>query len=87
MPSPIDLLLDPVSLAVFVPSAAVITWESLAPARPWPRVKGWKALGLGAFAVYFFRRRTCRWSTEHLARFQLLDLTSLGTWVAPSPAC
>ena len=81
MPSPIDLLLDPISLAVFTLYATLIAWESLAPARPLPRVTGWKALGLGAFAVYFFLSSylPLLW-TEHLARFQLLDLTSLGTW-------
>jgi sterol desaturase/sphingolipid hydroxylase (fatty acid hydroxylase superfamily) len=81
MPSPIDLLLDPVSLTVFALYAALMTWESLAPARPLPRVKSWKALGLGAFAVYFFLSSylPLLW-TEHLERFRLLDLTSLGMW-------
>ena len=82
MPSPIDLLLDPISLTVFALYAALITWESIAPARPLPRVKGWKALGLGAFAIYFFLSSylPLLW-TEHLAPFQLFDLTSLGTWM------
>jgi sterol desaturase/sphingolipid hydroxylase (fatty acid hydroxylase superfamily) len=82
MPSPIDLLLDPISLTVFALYAALITWESIAPARPLPRVNGWKALGLGAFAVYFFLSSYLPliW-TEHLAPFQLFDLTSLGTWM------
>ena len=81
MPSPLDLLLDPISLSVFALYAALITWEALAPARALPRVKGWRALGLGAFAVYFFLSSylPLLWS-EHLARFQLLDLTALGTW-------
>jgi len=80
MPSPIDLLLDPISLSVFTLYAALIAWETLFPARPLPRVKGWKVLGLGAFAVYFFLSSylPLLWS-EHLARFQLFDLTSLGT--------
>ncbi len=81
MPSPIDLLLDPISLGVFALYAGLIVWETLVPARALPRVKGWKALGLGAFAVYFFLSSylPLLWS-EHLARFQLFDLTSLGTW-------
>lgn len=80
MPSPIDLLLDPISLTVFAIYLALIALEGLAPARPLPRVMGWKALGLGAFAVYFFLSSylPLLW-TEHLALFQLLDLTSLGT--------
>jgi sterol desaturase/sphingolipid hydroxylase (fatty acid hydroxylase superfamily) len=81
MPSPLDLLLDPTSLTVFALYAALIAWETLAPARALPSVKNWKALGLGAFAVYFFLSSylPLLW-TEHLERFQLFDLTSLGTW-------
>ena len=81
MPSPLDVLLDPISLSVFALYAALIAWEALAPARALPRVKGWKALGLAAFAIYFFLSSylPLMWS-EHLARFQLLDLTALGTW-------
>jgi len=81
MPSLIDLLLDPISLTVFALYAVLIAWETLAPARVLPRVKAWKALGLGAFAAYFLLSSylPLLW-TEHLARFQLLDLTSLGTW-------
>jgi len=33
MPSPIDLLLDPISLTVFALYASLIAWEALAPAR------------------------------------------------------
>src|SRR5215470_480319 len=81
MPSPIDLLLDPISLAVFALYAALIAWEALAPARALPRVPGWKLRGLAAFAGYFFLSSylPLLWS-EHLARFQLFDLTALGTW-------
>jgi sterol desaturase/sphingolipid hydroxylase (fatty acid hydroxylase superfamily) len=45
-------------------------------------VKGWKVLGLGAFAVYFFLSSylPLLW-TEHLAPFRLFDLTALGTWM------
>lgn len=81
MPSPSDLLLDPISLTVFALYAALIIWEKLAPARSLPPVKGWKALGLAAFAGYFFLSSylPLLW-TEHLAQLQLLDLTVLGTW-------
>jgi hypothetical protein len=34
MPTPIEILLDPVSLAVFALYAALIVWEAVAPARP-----------------------------------------------------
>ena len=81
MPSPIDLLLDPISLTVFAIVGVLIAWEALAPARRLPDVRGWRLLGLGAFTAYFFISSylPLLW-TEWLAQFQLFDLTSLGTW-------
>ena len=81
MPSPIDLLLDPVSLAVIAIYAALILWEALAPARPLPAVRGWKLMGISAFVVYFFISSylPLLWG-EWLGQFQLFDLTRLGTW-------
>ncbi|NBB82702.1 MAG: fatty acid hydroxylase [Alphaproteobacteria bacterium] len=80
MPTPVDILLHPVSLAVFALYAALMAWEAVAPARPLPRVRGWKTRGLASFAVFF-------WLSSYLplvwdgwlARFQLVDLTGLGT--------
>ena len=45
MPNPIELLLDPISLAVFALYAALITWEALAPARALPAIRGWRLKG------------------------------------------
>lgn len=81
MPTPIDILLDPASLAVIALYVGLILWEAVAPARTLPSIKGWKVRGLVAFAGYFFLSSylPLLWS-EQLARFQLLDLTALGTW-------
>jgi sterol desaturase/sphingolipid hydroxylase (fatty acid hydroxylase superfamily) len=81
LPSPIDLLLDPISLAVFALYGVLIAWEAVVPARPLPVVKGWRLRGLSAFAAYFLVSSylPLLW-TEHLARYQLLDLSSLGIW-------
>jgi sterol desaturase/sphingolipid hydroxylase (fatty acid hydroxylase superfamily) len=81
MPTPIELLLDPVSIAVFAIYGALMLWEAMAPARTLPVVKGWRLMGLGAFAVYFFLSSylPLLWSDRH-AEVQLLDLAGLGTW-------
>jgi sterol desaturase/sphingolipid hydroxylase (fatty acid hydroxylase superfamily) len=81
MPTPIELLLDPVSLAVFALYGALILWEALAPARALPKVPGWRVAGLAGFAAYFLASSylPMLW-TDTLARFQLFDLTGLGTW-------
>jgi len=79
MPSPIELLLDPISLTVFAIYAALILWEHLAPARPLPRAKAWYMRGLVAFALYFAVSSylPLLW-TEYLQPFQLFDLAGLG---------
>jgi sterol desaturase/sphingolipid hydroxylase (fatty acid hydroxylase superfamily) len=81
MPTPIDLLLDPISLAVFSIFAALMLWEGIAPARALPVVRGWKLRGLLAFAAFFFLSSylPLLWA-EALAPLQLLDLTGLGAW-------
>jgi sterol desaturase/sphingolipid hydroxylase (fatty acid hydroxylase superfamily) len=74
-------LLDPISLTLIGMFAVLAAAEALFPARPLPQVPGWKLRGLLAFAVYFFLSSYLPliWS-EHLARYQLVDLTGLGTW-------
>jgi len=81
MPSPLALLLHPISLTLLASYATVIVWEAFAPARELPHVKNWRARGLVSFALYFLLSSYLPlvWS-EHLARYQLFDLTGLGTW-------
>jgi len=81
MPSPFELLLDPVSLTVFDIYAGLILWEAIVPARPLPAVRGWRVKGLIAFGVFFFLSSylPLLWS-EQLAGYQLLDFTELGQW-------
>lgn len=81
MPTPLQLLLDPISLTVFAVFGALIALEALFPARRLPAVRGWWLKGLAAFAVYFFLSSYLPlfW-TEYLLAWQLFDLTALGTW-------
>lgn len=81
MPTPIELLIDPVSIGVFAIFGALSIWESLNPARRLPAVANWRLRGLLSFAVFFFLSSylPLLW-TDGLARFQLLDLTGLGRW-------
>ncbi len=81
MPSPISLLLDPISLWLFAIYGVLILWEWLAPARRLPLVPFWKLRGLCGFAVYFFLSSylPLLW-TSQFASWQLLDLSALGTW-------
>jgi sterol desaturase/sphingolipid hydroxylase (fatty acid hydroxylase superfamily) len=78
MPTPLQILLDPVSLTVLGIYAALILLEALYPARPLPRVPGWHARAMVVFACYFFLSSYLPlvWG-ETLAKHQLFNLESL----------
>jgi len=80
MPTPIEILLDPVSLTVLAMYGGLMIWEAVAPGRALPKVKGWKLRGLAFFAIYFYLSSYLPmiWDA-HLVRFQLFDLSALGT--------
>jgi len=80
MPTPIEILLDPISLTALAMYAGLMFWEWLAPGRVLPAVRGWKLKGLTAFTGYFFLSSYLPlvWD-QYLARYQLFDLTGLGT--------
>lgn len=80
MPNVLQLLLDPASLVVFALYAGLILWEAIAPARPLPRVPGWRWRGLAAFAAYFLLSSYLPflWA-DALAPYRLVDLSGPGT--------
>ena len=80
MPTPIEILLDPISLGVLAMYAALMLWETLAPARKLPRVRGWRTRAMSSFAVYFYLSSylPLLWD-EFLASYQLVDLSHIGT--------
>ena len=82
MPTPLQILLDPVSLTVLGLYASLILLEALFPARFLPRVKGWKTRALVVFVFYFFLSSylPLLWG-DTLARYQLFNLESLNPFV------
>lgn len=80
MPTPIEVLRDPVSLTVLALYAALILVEHCFPARTLPRTPGWRLRGLAAFALFFTLSTylPLLW-TEYLLPWQLFDLAGLGT--------
>lgn len=79
MPTPLEILLDPVSLVVLAMYAVLMIWEALFPARPLPKVAGWKTRALAAFAVYFYLSSYLPLFWDPLlAPYQLFDLSGLG---------
>lgn len=79
MPTPIEILLDPISLVIITLYIGLMIWEGLFPARPLPKVKYWKIKGLSSFAVFFFLSSYLPLFIDpFLAKYQLLDLSGLG---------
>ncbi|MDW3194673.1 MAG: sterol desaturase family protein [Cytophagales bacterium] len=79
LPSPMDLLLDPVSLIVLSIYAGLMMWEALWPARTLPKVRNWRLKGMISFLLFFFLSSYLPlwidpWMSVHL----LFDLSGVG---------
>ena len=79
MPTPFEVLLDPISLFILAMYAALMIWEAVAPGRQLPKIKGWIFRGMTSFAVFFYLSTylPLLWD-QYLAPFQLFDLSGLG---------
>jgi len=79
LPSPIEVLLDPVSLALVALYLGLNAWETLAPGRVLPRVPGWRVRGLLSLTLYFYLTTylPLLWDGT-LAQYQLFDLRGWG---------
>ncbi len=82
MPTPLQILMDPVSLTVLGLYGALILLEALFPARPLPRVRGWRTKALVVFVFYFFLSSylPLLWG-DTLAQYQLFNLEGLNPFV------
>lgn len=82
MPTPLQILLDPVSLTVLGLYGVLILLEALFPARPLPPVKGWKTRALAVFVFYFYLSSylPLLWG-DTLAQYQRFNLESLNPFV------
>lgn len=79
MPTPIDILLDPISMVLLGIYAAFVVWEAIAPGRDLPKISGWHLRGFTTFVIYFYLSSYLPLLTDaHLARYQFLDLGWLG---------
>ena len=83
MPTPLELLIDPVTLTMLAMFAALALAERLYPGRLLPQVQGWRPRALAAFAVYFLVSSylPLLWA-DALAPLQVLDLSDWPSWAA-----
>jgi sterol desaturase/sphingolipid hydroxylase (fatty acid hydroxylase superfamily) len=79
MPTPLEILLDPISLVILAMYAGLMLWEAVTPGRDLPKIPYWKIRGLSVFAFYFYLSSYLPiYLDQFLAPYQLLNLTGLG---------
>jgi len=78
LPSPIEILLDPISLIVYGIFGGLFLWESFFPARVLPKIKYWKLRGLAFFIAYMLLTTYIPlvWD-DFFASYQLINLSTL----------
>ena len=78
MPTPLEILLDPISLIIIAMFFGLFLWERIFPARKLPQVKNWVLRGLVVFAIYFYVSSYLPLLIDnYLIQYQLFDLTNL----------
>ena len=78
MPTPLEILLDPVSLIFLAMYASLMLWEYLFPARELPRVANWKLYGMISFLFFFYLSTYLPLVVDPiLSTYRLIDLTFL----------
>lgn len=83
LPTPLELLLDPLSLAILASYAFLILWEEIFPARKLPKVKNWRVKGLLFFFAFFFVASYLPiFIDPFLAEFQVFNLTHLSVFTS-----
>jgi sterol desaturase/sphingolipid hydroxylase (fatty acid hydroxylase superfamily) len=83
MPTPLQLLLDPITLTMLAMFAALALAEHVFPGRALPRMPGWRARGLAVFGVYFLLSSylPLLWA-DALAPLQVFNLSGWPTLAA-----
>jgi len=78
LPSPIEILLDPISLIVYGIFGGLFFWESFFPARVLPKIKFWKLRGFAFFIAYMLLTTYIPliWD-DFFASYQLINLSTL----------
>jgi sterol desaturase/sphingolipid hydroxylase (fatty acid hydroxylase superfamily) len=83
MPTPLEVLLDPVSLYILGMYMILMIWEAIFPARKLPVIAFWKLKGLMFFSFFFFLSTYLPLFYEAwLPTSQLIDLSEINPVVA-----
>ena len=87
MPTPLDLFLDPVMLAILGMYLLLMFWEALFPARKLPLISFWKIKGIAAFVLYVLVSTYLPYLyASVLPNGQMFDLSHLPVYTSSSAA-
>ncbi|MBU3003960.1 sterol desaturase family protein [Paraglaciecola arctica] len=83
MPTPLEILLDPISLGVIALFCTLMILEVIAPGRKQTSVKGWVPRALIFFVGYFYLSTYLPlfWD-KYLIEYQLFDLTEMNVYLS-----
>ena len=80
--TPLEILLDPISLVILAIYGSLMIWEAVAPGRMLPKMKFWRLRGLLVFGIYFFLASYLPMVTDqYLFKLQIFNLEGMG--IAP----
>lgn len=81
LPTPFQIISDPVSLIVISIFFCLLIAEALFPGRPLPKIRHWKIKGICAFVIYFFLSSYLPliWN-DYIAQYKIIDLSLLGNY-------
>ena len=83
MPTPLEILLDPVSLYILAMYALLMIWEAIFPARKLPVIPFWKLKGIIFFFTFFYLSTYLPlWYAALLPTSQLINLSNVNPIVA-----
>ncbi|WP_242155998.1 sterol desaturase family protein [Aestuariivivens sediminis] len=78
LPSPLEIILDPLSLAILGLYILLILWEAIFPARKQPEVRFWILKGLTFFTIFFFVASYLPLIIDpYLSQYQVFNLSNL----------
>ena len=77
LPTPLAILMDPISIVVYVIFGGLLLWETFFPARQLPKINFWKLRGITFFVFYmlFTTYIPLVWD-DFFASYQLLDFST-----------
>ena len=83
MPTPLEMLLDPVSLIILALIGTLLLLEHIVPGRKQPKANGWYPRAFIVFVAYFYLSGylPLLWD-NYLSSYQLMNLESLNPYVS-----